>query len=606
MPITTTPNDSRAEGGPNPGRVALWCTAVALMAVVVGLGVRLWGLDDRILSHPENFAPGIDMPDWVSRPVERTTLGGVLVGTLADGHPPLYFIAMLPWVKAFGVGLTALRLPSVLLGVASIWVLYLIGRRERDPRPACLAAALLALHGFHVYWSQMARMYVAAGFLMLLSTLLLYRCLDRGRLGTFIGYGVTTVAALWTQLYAWPVLAAQMIWVAGGILAGARRTAALRTQILALVAGAPVVQLAMYQDPASRWQRDASPYFGFGYLFDSKLPFWSERPWMPEPTIVLLFGATMLAIGVMAAVAGRRQPSIEAASTPTSLRWLDWVFAALVAILMLVAASEWYGGETTLRRVAVLPLGLLALGRIGEAALPRLGASLQRFGGVASVLRRIPLSAVLAVLPAAMMMAVSAKRGVFVARGTILFLPFLLLTVAYGLWFLIAHSRPIIRAAGATAAVAIAFLWGTSILFKRAASSSPRDYAAMARAIETRIAPNDLVLVRDDYSHQPLYYYLDRQHDPQLVYRDFEAAIATRSSVWVVRFCGQRVLPEIQSGLSTMSLREVVPVHNGELQRYESTPSQHGGPPVVVHSPVDPRADSFGCGTRPIDLAEAD
>src|SRR5687768_6390162 len=107
-----------------------WWTLVVGLVVLAGLALRLYGLGDRMLCHPENFAPGLAMPDWVRFPPMRDDVVSVLRGTLIDGHPPTYFLALLGWTEVFGASLTSLRMPSALLGALTIGLLALVALRE--------------------------------------------------------------------------------------------------------------------------------------------------------------------------------------------------------------------------------------------------------------------------------------------------------------------------------------------------------------------------------------------------------------------------------------------------------------------------------------------
>ena len=150
--------------------------AVVTLAVILIIGavLRLHDVDYRTLNHPEVYSPGIDLPWDLSNPNPRFSLAQTLKGTIAgEPHPPGYYILMLGWTKLFGSSILALRLPSVLFGVASILLVYVLARHIEDTLTALLAAAMLALNGLHLYLSQTARMYSMACFLGLLSTVIL-------------------------------------------------------------------------------------------------------------------------------------------------------------------------------------------------------------------------------------------------------------------------------------------------------------------------------------------------------------------------------------------------------------------------------------------------
>ena len=540
-----------------PARRAVGCALAATF--VLALGLRLLGLGDRILSHPENFAPGLDVPGWLSFPPPRHDLVGVLKGTLIDGHPPTYFLALLAWTKVFGASLVSLRMPSALLGALSVLLTFRVARREARAPIALLAAALLALNGHHLYWSQMARMYVPAAFLALASTLFYLRLHERGgRRGDQLGFLATTTLALWTQLYAWPFLFAQMV---AGLLRAARERAApvaLRSQLFAVVLGLPVVQLSIFQNPPSRWHQPAAEYFGFGYLFWERAPFFGHRPDLPFDALAIALGAILLVAAAFARPLVRRGPRGapgagrgpgEAAGAPRPLRRIEWASALALVVAQAGFATYALGypgvSHGPLFAVAVLPLVGVALfpwiERRAEA-LTREGSSPWR-----QTLGELPLGLVLAVVPVLCMLAVSAVRGAYVARGTIVFLPFLAIASAQGvgvLW----RARPV----GLAALTLALALHGVSLDYFRQAQSSPRDYAGLAAQVLEELEPTDRVLVRDDFGYPPFVYYL-RHAEDQLVYRDYAEAIAAAdpgTRVWMIHMTEHEQPPSMVAALA--------------------------------------------------------
>ena len=144
------------------------------LILIFGALLRVHNVEGPTLSHPEAYTPGIDLPRGLSNPNPRFSLWQTLAGTIAgEPHPPGYYIVMLGWTKWFGSSIFSLRLPSLLFGIASILLIYVLARYTEDALTALLAAAMLAVNGFHLYWSQIARMYSMACFLGLLSTVLL-------------------------------------------------------------------------------------------------------------------------------------------------------------------------------------------------------------------------------------------------------------------------------------------------------------------------------------------------------------------------------------------------------------------------------------------------
>lgn len=96
---------------------------------------------------------------WASRDFSiRNLLFGYMKG---DCNPPLFHLILHFWIKIFGGSEIAVRMPSVLLGIASVFLLYKISTSQ-------VSALLLATSPIHIYYSQEARMYSLACFTVLL------------------------------------------------------------------------------------------------------------------------------------------------------------------------------------------------------------------------------------------------------------------------------------------------------------------------------------------------------------------------------------------------------------------------------------------------------
>ena len=74
---------------------------------------------------------------------------------------PMVVYAMAPWLKVLPLSETAIRLPSVLVGLTDVVLIYFIAARIfRSERWGLLAAALLALTPSHFIHSRMAMDYL--------------------------------------------------------------------------------------------------------------------------------------------------------------------------------------------------------------------------------------------------------------------------------------------------------------------------------------------------------------------------------------------------------------------------------------------------------------
>ena len=80
----------------------------------------------------------------------------------SDNHPPLYYILIKFWTTIFGYSEVSLRMPSVLFGIGTVYLVYKLAGKNKNL--GILSAILLATSPLHIYYSQEARMYSMAAF----------------------------------------------------------------------------------------------------------------------------------------------------------------------------------------------------------------------------------------------------------------------------------------------------------------------------------------------------------------------------------------------------------------------------------------------------------
>ncbi len=149
--------DERSDG-PGP--------AVVLVAILMlALAVRLVGLPGESLDGDEIFTLQVATAPTVPEAISLVAADLV--------HPPLYYLVARVTVALFGGSDLALRLPSLVFGLLSIALIRPLGRRlGAPPAVVLLAATLVAVHHWHVFYSQQARAY--ALFCLLTMLLLLW------------------------------------------------------------------------------------------------------------------------------------------------------------------------------------------------------------------------------------------------------------------------------------------------------------------------------------------------------------------------------------------------------------------------------------------------
>lgn len=115
-----------------------------------------------------------------------TFLGMITQYAIADFHPPGWFMILWLWGKLFGYSEIAVRLPSVIFGVATIYITYLIGKKLVSKNLGLLAALLIAINPLHIFYSQEARMYALATLAVVINFYLLVKLLKEEKINLFI------------------------------------------------------------------------------------------------------------------------------------------------------------------------------------------------------------------------------------------------------------------------------------------------------------------------------------------------------------------------------------------------------------------------------------
>ena len=181
---STAPASPQATLLPNLSR-RTWGALLAL--AVVALALRLFRLDsclwlDEVLT----------MVDFA-----RAPLGHVLSSFPNQNQHMLYSLLANSAIGVFGEHAWALRLPSVVFGVASLWALFLLGRKVIGETGALAACALMTVSYHHIWFSQNARGYMGLLLFSTLATWLWLEASERDEWRVWILYSVTGFLGMW-------------------------------------------------------------------------------------------------------------------------------------------------------------------------------------------------------------------------------------------------------------------------------------------------------------------------------------------------------------------------------------------------------------------------
>ena len=127
---------------------------------------------------------------------------------------PLYFLALRPWLQMAGTSEFALRFPSLLAGVLSVPLTYVLSLRlTHERRIAALSGLLLATAPYAIWYGQEAKMYAA---LTILIPLQLYLAVQASWRGGWWRWGllyIVTGLGFYTHLLAALTVPVQALWL---------------------------------------------------------------------------------------------------------------------------------------------------------------------------------------------------------------------------------------------------------------------------------------------------------------------------------------------------------------------------------------------------------
>jgi len=347
-----------------------------LLVTLLAAAVRLYHLGFQPLWVDEEMTWAMVRPD------AGLSLGQQLRDEIQG---PLYLAAVWPLVRWAGFSEFWLRLPAAVAGTLTAPLVALLGQRLCHGRSARLAALLLAVSPFHLWYSQEARGYAFLVFFATAASLAWFALARRPSAGRALGYAALGAATALSNFSGLFLLAGQAVAVP--LVArprGARAWGAwIGAWLLIALAAAPWLLrasgiLAMDRllpgaDAGAALRGDttfsafALPYAAFALFFGYSLgpsladlhapdPLAAARPWWPLLAAAALAVAAPLVAG--ASRLGRRSGLLAAA----------WVAVPVATVVTLALRN--FKPFNPRYLAAVLPL-LLIVTAHGLGSLPR-------------------------------------------------------------------------------------------------------------------------------------------------------------------------------------------------------------------------------------------
>ena len=209
---------------------------VLLFLILLGIGLRIYGLSDQSVWIDEYFTIGnLDSPSL------STFL--TLVRFFCPDNMPLYMVLIYSWGQLVGPSsILLLRLLSVVMSVACLPVIYLFGQYLYGQKAGLIAAACLALSPFHIWFAQGIRPNALIELLALVSLYALVRAWRDDALGWWVLNLAANLLLVWTHPFTIFLVTAEGCFMLVFLLRRFRQTMTWGS-LLTLVAVSPVLWL---------------------------------------------------------------------------------------------------------------------------------------------------------------------------------------------------------------------------------------------------------------------------------------------------------------------------------------------------------------------------
>ncbi|MDD5729519.1 MAG: glycosyltransferase family 39 protein [Candidatus Omnitrophica bacterium] len=134
------------------------CKLILFSIILLSLALRVYKLDSKVIWYDE--------ADSVASATRELTF----FQDKEVVYKPLYFLLLKAWIGVFGVSAVCLRFLSVILGVLSVFFMYLLCKEVFEKEGiALLSSFFLAISPFQVYQSQQVRQFTLLTLLSLVS-----------------------------------------------------------------------------------------------------------------------------------------------------------------------------------------------------------------------------------------------------------------------------------------------------------------------------------------------------------------------------------------------------------------------------------------------------
>ena len=197
--VAAVPNSSQA-------KKSRWRETLVLLALLaLALGLRLYDLTGESLWYDETYSV------WIA----DMDIASLRILWEMPVQFPAYYLLLHAWVRTFGLSDLSVRMVGALLGALTVVPMYLLGRALFGRKVGAIAAFLLAINPYHIWYSQEVRMHSWAVLFTLISLYAFWRLLHKGHWGWWALHLVFTALTFHLHYYIGFMIIAQNLYLLG-------------------------------------------------------------------------------------------------------------------------------------------------------------------------------------------------------------------------------------------------------------------------------------------------------------------------------------------------------------------------------------------------------
>ena len=209
---------------------------VWVATVTAASALRLWDLDLNGLWHDEAITAALI----------RLPFGEIVECLRRDGAPPLLYF-LLKVMPGTANSESWLRLPGALASIATLPLVFRLGRELAGDRAGMWAMALTAVAPLQVHYAREARYYPLLSLATMCAVLTLLRYTKGGRRTDLVLYTLSAVVMVYLHNVAWFFVAAAGLVLIVGVRTAAQRWHVVVANVVIFAAFAPWMSVFLEQ-----------------------------------------------------------------------------------------------------------------------------------------------------------------------------------------------------------------------------------------------------------------------------------------------------------------------------------------------------------------------